>query len=236
MKTTSKVKEIADVYSSYQGLNGYMIKCVFDQFVPYIGHSVLEIGPADGYMTKLIQDRFQLSSHTLIEASSKYVNLLKKRYPQCSVYHHVYGDKPFPGMFDTIILSHVLEHVPKPQSVLKQIPHNLESGGHLLLSVPNGRSIHRLLGVALGYLDSPTSLNEQDQKIGHYRVYDPKTFREEIEKSGLKIIQLFTSFFKPLSNYQMENLIPKKDWVGYYQVGKEISNMGADIIAIAEKR
>lgn len=46
------------------------------------------------------------------------------------------------GEFDTVIFSDVLEHVPKPEQVLKEVSRILAAGGKLLLNVPFYYCIH----------------------------------------------------------------------------------------------
>ena len=59
----------------------------------------------------------------------------------------------------------------------------------MLLGLPNGHSIHRLVAVKMGRLKDPCELNQRDQALGHRRVYTPETLRKDIEAAQLHIIE-----------------------------------------------
>lgn len=56
------------------------------------------------------------------------------------------ADDPFPDTkFDLITLAQVLEHVPRPAELLRELQGRLREGGVVILSFPNANSIYRLL-------------------------------------------------------------------------------------------
>ena len=53
------------------------------------------------------------------------------------VYCDLAGDLPFEdGSFDTILLSDVLEHIPRPEHLWEEMSRILSPGGHLIMNVP----------------------------------------------------------------------------------------------------
>ncbi len=232
-KSKPTLNQVATWYSSFQGLNGYMIKAVFEQFKPYLKEPLLEVGPADGYMTHLISTHTPIKSHTLIEASSEYATVLQNKFPHHTIINELLESVPSQKKFNTIIASHVLEHVPNPQQFLTSLKQHLNPTGNVLLSVPNALSVHRLIGVEIGLIPTPTSLNEADKKIGHYRVYTPQLFTKHIRSAGFKIKHASTSFIKFLSNSQYETLFDEQFYNAGLKLTRHFPQHGADIIVVA---
>ncbi|MBK8521168.1 MAG: class I SAM-dependent methyltransferase [Chitinophagaceae bacterium] len=102
--------------------------------------------------------------------------------------------------YDTIIMSHVLEHIENPALVLKKIYNWLADDGVFLVSVPNAKSIHRMVAVQMGLLKSEYELNARDNELGHFRVYDMNILKAQMKDAGFKI-QESGGYF--LSLYQM---------------------------------
>lgn len=104
----------------------------------------------------------------------------------------------------------------------------------MIIGVPNGHSIHRLIGVEMGLLQNPCELNERDISLGHRRVYTVDTLREDIVNSGLNIIEEGGVYLKPLSNGQIE-----KDWNNdlvdaFYSLGKKFQDYTAEIFCVVQ--
>ena len=193
------IEAIAKKYSSYRGLNGFMNLCLFNIFRPHIKSPLLEIGAADGYMTELISKEIKPKEYHIVEASQHYCNILKEKYPLINVHHNFMENFKCNSRFNCIIASHVLEHIKSPKAFLASVKQCLSNNGKLLISVPNALSIHRLVGVEMGLIDKPDSLNSQDESIGHYRVYSPIKLEKEISSAGFSIQRLSTSFIKETS-------------------------------------
>lgn len=234
MSNKNKLEKVSAWYQSSKGLNSFMIHCVFQEIKRYIKAPLLEIGAADGHMTELIIKEKKLNDFDIVEASSNYCDLLRKRFKNVNVFNDYLEKFSSSRKYKTLLASHVLEHVENPAKFLKAASRLLSENGFLLISVPNANSIHRLLGVEMGLIKSPTQLNEQDTKIGHYRVYDSKKLRNDLEQGGFEIINLSTSFLKFLSNSQTEKLINKKDWIHFYSLSKQFPENGSDIFAICK--
>ena len=54
------------------------------------------------------------------------------------------------GSFDCIVAADVLEHLVDPWTVLRRAVDRLTRDGHVVLSIPNVRHVHSLLGLAFG--------------------------------------------------------------------------------------
>jgi 2-polyprenyl-3-methyl-5-hydroxy-6-metoxy-1,4-benzoquinol methylase len=141
-----------------------------------------------------------------LDLSAVLVDDLARRYPSI---HYVCSDvfdyRP-PAPFDTIIASHLLEHMADPQALLRRFASWLAPEGCILIVVPNANSIHRLIGQQMGLLRDVTDLNDGDRMLGHQRVYTAALLREHIESSGLRLELLQGVTFKALSNGQLAQM------------------------------
>ena len=194
-----------------------------------VGSIGLELGPAEGEMTQfLINDFNQL---TIVEGSADLLAKIPERENLIKV-HSLFEEFEPTNLFDSIILEHILEHVDDPVSLLRRVKSWLAPGGRLFLGVPNGNSIHRLAAVKMGLLDNPCQLNSRDHALGHRRVYTPKSFRTDIEASGLKVLELGGVYFKPLSNRQIQDLWSEEMIQGFYELGKDFPEHAAEIYVV----
>lgn len=194
-----------------------------------VGPRGLELGPAEGEMTQfLIQDFEQL---TIVEGSSELLAQIPEHTNLIKV-HALFEQFQPKHPFDSIILEHILEHVDDPVGLLRRVKNWLSPNGKLFLGVPNGNSIHRLVAVKMGLLNNPCQLNSRDHALGHRRVYTPATFRSDIEKSGLSVLEMGGVYFKPLSNGQIQEHWNEEMIQGFYELGKDFPEYAAEIYAV----
>jgi len=98
------------------------------------------------------------------------------------------ADLPFEKVsFDTIIFADVLEHLKRPDIVLRKIIPYLKEGGYFLFSIPNVAFLTVRLGLLFGKFGY-TEYGVLDKT--HLRFFTLRTARKLIEESGLKIIHL----------------------------------------------
>jgi 2-polyprenyl-3-methyl-5-hydroxy-6-metoxy-1,4-benzoquinol methylase len=158
------------------------------------GTRCLELGPAEGLITSHLVDHFP--EITVVEGAASLCARLTADYPTIRVIHSLFEDFRPDGQYDTVILGHVLEHVTDPGALLSRIASWLADGGVVCASVPNALSFHRQLGVELKMLNDVHDLNASDIAVGHRRVYDPDTLRNEFERAGLSVQKLSGYFLK----------------------------------------
>lgn len=86
------------------------------------------------------------------------------------------------GVYSTIILWDVLEHVEKDRELLSVLSQNLstrEGGGYLIISVPTNKKEWRW----------------DDKFYGHYRRYDRQEIKDLLSKAGFQIIEYWDFTF-----------------------------------------
>ena len=95
-----------------------------------------------------------------------------------------------PGMFDVIIMSHVLEHFPKPELVIHRALTWLNDTGRLLIALPNVRHISVLLKLVL-----KGDFKYEDSGIldrTHLRFFTRKSATRFLEENGLSVEKIET--------------------------------------------
>lgn len=93
------------------------------------------------------------------------------------------------GIFDLIICSEVLEHIPDDKGFLKLLRGNLKSGGYLLLTTPSRENLLYKLGYYARF----------DAEVGHERRYSETELLEKMTAAGFEY-QLIRSVEGPLRN------------------------------------
>jgi len=227
---------IAENFTTLNGINKISVLQQYKTMKKYfIGNKCLELGCADGMMTlKLIEDFKQV---TVVDGSNVALERLRKyiKSDKLNIIHGFFEDIELDDIFDTIIMGHILEHVDNPVSLLKKYGNYISENGRIIISVPNAKSFHRIVGVKLGLLNSIYDLNENDIKIGHKRVYDFEKLEKDIINAGFKIIYKDAYWLKFLSNKQIEDYFDEKLINVYMELGSEFKENAAEIIAVCCK-
>lgn len=214
------------------GASGVSVKYCGDIFARHWRPGrALELGPAEGLMTELLARDF--TDLTLTDGSEVFCQDLRVRFPNAEVHCSLFEEFEPEGLFDTIVLGHVMEHIVNPPDLLRRIATWLAPGGVLYAYVPNARSIHRQAAVVMGILQEEHELNATDLHHGHRRVYDPESFRHDITSSGLKIKVFGGYWLKPLSNRQLEAQWSPELLNAYMCIGERYPDISAEIYAIA---
>ena len=159
---------------------------------------------------------------------------LKMRFPEAQVFHDLFETFNPTARFDTIVLSHVLEHVIDPIQLLRQAKSWLNPGGRLFCAVPNANSIHRQAAVLMGILETEASLNESDQQHGHRRVFTPEQLRSTFIDAGLIIERFGGYWLKPLSNGQIQSHWTQEMIEAFMILGEKYPEVAGEIYIVAE--
>ena len=214
------------------GLNGAMVEYSIDLFQRWSRPgSVLELGPADGHATRLLLGADQHLE--VLEGSLEFATQLRHQYPQLTVHHCLFEEFAPLHKYENIILSHVLEHVEDPETVMSLVAGWLAPGGTLFAATPNALSFHRQIGVMAGDLECETDLNDADRLIGHRRVFDGSGLRALVAGSGLEVRHFGGYFLKSLSNAQIERVVDPRYVRSLMAAGERVPDFAADIYVVA---
>jgi glycosyltransferase involved in cell wall biosynthesis/2-polyprenyl-3-methyl-5-hydroxy-6-metoxy-1,4-benzoquinol methylase len=171
---------------------------------------VLEIGPAQGYMTKVLQERgCKVTAVELDPAAAKLAE------PYCE--RMIIGDveqlnlgMTFPKeRFGVVIFGDVLEHLVDPEHVLAEIATLLEPGGYVVASIPN--VAHGSVRLALLSGEFPyTEVGLLDST--HLRFFTRRTIEELFANAGFDIQKWENVLIDP---FETELRLEEKDFPAY---------------------
>ncbi len=232
MSLQEKIENLSEWYVKDQ-LNfdriliSYRYKTIREYFKKGIG---LEMGSGDGVMTAMLKNDFE--ELDIVEGSSQLLEMIPN-YDNVRKYCSLFEDFEPVRKYDTVIMEHILEHIETPIDVLAKTKAWLKSDGVVIIGVPNAKSFHRLAAVKMGLLESEYQLNDRDRALGHYRVYDWNSLRNDVEKAGYKVKHIGGVFFKPVSNKQIEETWTPEMIEGFYQLGKDFQENAAEIFIVA---
>jgi len=199
--------------------------------------NVLEIGLGNGFTTELLSDYFK--KVIAVDISGDVIESVKKRLAvkKNIVYINSSIDKlDFNFPIYNFYLGHILEHLRFPVRCLSDLRKVLNSKSTGYISVPNSNSIHRQIGVEMGLLKSTDTLNENDIKFGHRRLYTLKKLKNHIKRAGFVIIKTGGCFLKTMTYQQINKFCSEEVIRGFIKVANKYPEISGDIYAIVKKR
>jgi methionine biosynthesis protein MetW len=142
---------------------------------------VLDIGSSLGYLLRaLIEAGFEAEG---IEPSKFGVEYCRER--GLNVTEGYFGRSVYPASsFDIVILNHVLEHVPNPSELLRDVREVLREHGIIVVSLPNFGSIEAQLLKQKWRLLMPEE---------HYLQFTPRTLSAFLANNGFEVVEAKTS-------------------------------------------
>ena len=175
----------------------------FDLIKPYLaGKSVLEVGCGRGYMTALISKMASVAAFDISSSTLRYAKVLGNLDTNVFYFQGNVYSIPFEtGLFDVIVATEVLEHLPDLDSAMKEINRVLKKGGIVIASVPNTMRFYypTVILPLLTRKEGRRRLagfmtREVDDTIGQYhRPFMPKQFRNLFKENGFEKIRHKTS-------------------------------------------
>ena len=231
MSENLRIESLSDWYLKEQlDFDKRLIRFRYKTLKPYLqGPEGLELGPAEGEMTQFLIDDFKRL--TVVDGASDLLAQIPERANLKKIFS-LFEDFQPEQYFNTIIMEHILEHVDRPIELLIKVKGWLAPNGKILVGVPNGNSIHRLVAVKMGLLQQPCELNSRDHALGHRRVYTRDTLRDDIQAAGLALVEMGGVFFKPLSNKQIQDYWSEEMIQGFYELGKDFPEYAAELYAV----
>ncbi len=149
------------------------------------GKNVLELGCASGHFGKYLKTHAGCKVWA-IEVDPRLAELAKPHYEKIYV-GDAQSDEVYQKLdlkeYDVILCSNVLEHLPKPQLVLKRLVPFLKKGGFFVIALPNVAHFSVRLRLLFGNFDPDMCILGDE----HLRFYTHKTATALIESAGLKI-------------------------------------------------
>jgi SAM-dependent methyltransferase len=211
---------------------------------------VLEVGCGPELLAlQVLQRPNRLERWVVVEPATRWAAAAREaaaREPRLTVVHdYIEGAAaalaacwPDGAVADLVIVSGVIHETAAPEALLAAALRWLRPGGHLLVSVPNAWSFHRLLAVEMGLIDAPQALSERNRRLGQPRVYSPEDLRATVAALGLEVRQLDGYLFKPFTHAQMARLLPElgeRGVQGLIALGRRFPQQAAEIAVLARR-
>ena len=148
------------------------------------GARFLEVGSGMGHLTGQLEDTFETFgmdlNHWAVKQSKAVVE--RSSLQTASAQELPYQD----GVFNVVIIKHIVEHLPDPALALREIGRVTEPGGTLILATPN--------------LDSALKPWKGDRWIGyqdptHISLKRPAEWLELVRRAGFTPLKVFSDGF-----------------------------------------
>jgi 2-polyprenyl-3-methyl-5-hydroxy-6-metoxy-1,4-benzoquinol methylase len=218
-------------------MHPYMIKS-FESF--YVSGSVLELGSSKGDFTKHLLPHFD--DITCVEASNEAIEIANEVIGDKVKYiNGLFEDISLTNKYDNIILTHVLEHITDPVTVLKKINDEwLSDTGVFFLVCPNANAPSRQIAVKMGLITHNSAVTPAEKEHGHQITYTLDTLERDAQLAGLNVVHRSGIFFKALANYQWDQLlntdiISKEYLNGCYKLGQQYPDLCSSIMLVCKK-
>ncbi len=222
----------------YDVMHPFMIKA-FEPFFVKDG-SLLELGCFKGAVTQRLVPYFDDIS--CVEASDVAAEEVKKKLgDKVTMYNALFEDVKLPTTYQNIVMTHALEHLDEPVSVLKRINDEwLADDGRFFLVVPNANAPSRQIAVKMGLISNNTAVTEAEKAHGHVITYTLDTLERDAQAAGLNVVYRTGIFFKAFANFQWDKIL-QTDIVspeyleGCYQLGQQYPDLCASLFLLCEK-
>jgi len=93
--------------------------------------------------------------------------------------------------YDYVIFSDILEHLPRPDLVLRNTHKYLKDNGKIIISLPNIARLEIRLKLLLGNFDYAPGILSED----HLRFFTRKSAKKMIEECGYKLVRVIPTGF-----------------------------------------
>jgi 2-polyprenyl-3-methyl-5-hydroxy-6-metoxy-1,4-benzoquinol methylase len=218
-----------------------MHRFMMQSFLPFFKEgNLLELGSSKGDFTKRFLPYFD--DITCVEASDEAIEYARNEVDSKNKYvNGMFEDINLPNKYDNIILTHVLEHISDPISVLKRINNEwLSDTGRFFLVCPNANAPSRQIAVKMGFISHNSAVTPAEKEHGHQITYTLDTLERDAKLAGLKVVHRSGIFFKALANFQWDRLletdiISKEYLEGCYQLGQQYPDLCSSIFLMCEK-
>jgi SAM-dependent methyltransferase len=148
---------------------------IIDEFEPYLGDSVAEVGAGIGSVSKLLLAKPIRRLVAFEPSHNMYPVLERELRPEerAKAINDFFSPRYTQEGFDSVVYINVLEHIQEDRTELANALEALKSKGHLLLFVP-----------ALTWLYS-----DLDKQMGHFRRYGKNALGRLVGEAGFSLVR-----------------------------------------------
>ncbi len=154
------------------------------------GPRVLDVACAQGNFALLLAEAgFDV---TALDLSEEFLAYAKKKYSHGKIefIHANVMDYQSGQPFDTVICGEVIEHVAYPKDLLAAASRNLKTGGHLILTTPNGNEWGSPLKTYSEIEDVSALIPRQFHFGDHLFLYTENELRSLLSECGFETVEV----------------------------------------------
>jgi len=217
-------------YSSGQEFDDINKKMVIEEIRRFIKPGrMLELG----YINNIWTDALLAAggSVDILEAASNHVEKAREHFrdnSRVNIHHTLFENYAPEDIYDTILMSGVIKHIPDDVGFLRQARAWLKTDGVVIGCTQNSRSFHRRVGTYMGLEPAPDAYNKRDKEVFNLHQYDRFKWRALFLEAGYEVEKVAGVFLKILSTEQMMYLGQKYDVMemmeGLRQLGEELQD------------
>jgi len=207
----SELRDVAGHRYAYNFDLDIMHPFLARSFEPFFNPgSVLELGSFRGDFTRRLLSHFDDVS--CVEASATAIEEARRALnANVEFFNDVFEKVTLPRRYANIVMTHVLEHLDDPITVLRRVNEEwLAEGGRFFLACPNANAPSRRLAVKMGLIAHNAAVTRAEAEHGHRRTYSLDTLERDARLGGLQVLHRSGIFFKALANFQWDQLLAAK--------------------------
>ncbi|MBD5530576.1 MAG: class I SAM-dependent methyltransferase [Lachnospiraceae bacterium] len=221
----------------------YRRKKLLEIIHTYQHKRILEIGCGQEPLFQFVTD---FEEYTVVEPSDLFFEhavSLAKNDSRITCIHDFFDKKLSlsAGAYDFIICSSLLHELDNPNEIIEKVYEIADDETVFHINVPNARSLHRILALESGLIESVSEVSERGKLLQQARVFDLDKLRQVVAGSGFKVMESGSYFVKPFTHKQMEelleyNIIDDRVLEGLYNLIKWMPDYGSEIYVNACKK
>jgi len=143
-------------------------------------------------------------------------------------------DKLVHENFDVILVSGLLHEVLDPAAVLQSIRSLCTPSTVVHVNVPNANSLHRLLAVEMGLIESASEISNRQRALQQQRTFCLADLISLCEQAGFRATEHGSYFIKPFTHSQMAELetigmLDARMLDGLFRLERHLPGLGSEI-------
>ena len=180
---------------------------VLDEF---LWQSLVEVGCGNNSITTYLKD---FKRAVIIEPVKELLekNLLKSESDERLSGFHGYltqFEQESNEKFDVCVLSSLLHEISNQSEMLIDCWNLLNPGGTLVVNVPNAMSLHRILAVNKGLINSVFEISQTQRRMQQLSPpFSTESLEHLIRRSGFSIQRIYTVIPKPFDHQSMSDFL-----------------------------
>ena len=192
------------------------------------GKNILEIGCADGYMTKRLSEICK-SVDVVEPAKTHFEQVSLLNLENVSMYNTTIENFNINKKYDIVLMAGLLHQVPEPEIVLSNLKQIINSNTTLIATIPNSNSLHRQLGVHMGLMKNTIDYSDRN-KFFHQKTYDLNLFVNLFTSNNFKIIESFGYLMKLFNSEFSKNIkLNREQMIGLIKLGKQHQDLSSQL-------